>query len=826
MKYSQFLDLLLRTTKTRMKSITVAQGVFLMLSLTIFIALLAVILDHVTGLGILARYFFLALLIVTCAAVASTLIVRPLVLKISDKYVAKQIEQHYPEFRNTLISSVEFENKGKISPEIQHQVEKRAAERGQRVNPGLVVSARWFLWSFGAFLAVAIVFAAYAALSTKDVLASLGRINPGSPEAAPTSTTIEKVVYPRRITGRRPFEIHIHLKGKSPESVAIQYVATERLDQPQEGDSEGVTWLTKKADARGPYDWVALLDNHPGNTTFYVIAGDYDQSQHGTYQKVQSVLPARIAELHIVRIIPPAYTGKPEPDTPDPQERIEFSVPEGSTIEFEGTTNNPRKPNKRAWFHFRYDAEGRRHQRSIPFLPNQPKHLRVQPMVAWDDFVFQIEYVDAYDNANEEPTESSIAVVRDQPPTLTVLGPDPDGDVLISEKPLLSFSWEDDYGISSMALEYRILLPGERGAEIQAMPFNLKEAQAPKGAYEGPLPLKAMGAAPGARIYWRLTAEDNRELYRPHKKEFEPAYQAVESKWKFIRIDVLKPGEEARAEDELAKEGQGDEEVKGIDPEEPGSGKDKLREMEDLVEKIAKEMEEKGLIDPIEPEGPGPEDENIKALDAAQTTLLDILKKQTAIHNDTQALDKDPNNLDAVGRKETLEKARELAKGQADLSEPVRQLAAEPTLEAFSEVFPWLFKKIAGDMTEVSNRLVDKDAFDLGAETQTLQQDILDDLEMMVDAMKQAKQDIAREQQNPPEDGVSIPVAEVSVLKIMQQKLVDRTKRFHGAHPNPAQYTKAEAQQIGRLKNNQEEILTVSQLLIKKIQQSLEERKP
>ncbi len=255
-------------------------------------------------------------------------------------------------------------------------------------------------------------------------------------------------------------------------------------------------------------------------------------------------------------------------------------------------------------------------------------------------------------------------------------------------------------------------------------------------------------------------------------------------------------GEKGQADKQQQQQDESDEPV---DEEPPGleNIENAEQEMKDAAESLKQEKSEEALPQ---------QDRAIEELQLAELELEEalsqlrqedraetlrhlearfrvLLSKQKAINAETLVLDH--IGRDAFKRPEKLQIA-ELSAKQGALSEQAASCAHILDEDGTTIVFPYVVEQITKDMQSVSQRL---SLLRTGMLTQAIEQEIIDALEQLLDAVKKMQQENEEQgggqgqQQKGKKDDSLLPLSgELKLLKSMQLRINSRTTAIHNAH--------------------------------------------
>jgi hypothetical protein len=175
------------------------------------------------------------------------------------------------------------------------------------------------------------------------------------------------------------------------------------------------------------------------------------------------------------------------------------------------------------------------------------------------------------------------------------------------------------------------------------------------------------------------------------------------------------------------------------------------------------------------------EEELERLLTALENRCREMLEKQRLVKAATIAIDKSilANKDKKPDRSNMIEsgKQAENEKKIVDLAaKAIEMIQAEGTAVAFAEVF----EQVQGDMKTVQ-KLLEETKVD--ATTQTIEQEIIDQLEEMIKAFQKAKQELGQSkpgQSSPPTDPKLLDdIAQLKMIRSRQVRVNNRTKMYH-----------------------------------------------
>lgn len=180
------------------------------------------------------------------------------------------------------------------------------------------------------------------------------------------------------------------------------------------------------------------------------------------------------------------------------------------------------------------------------------------------------------------------------------------------------------------------------------------------------------------------------------------------------------------------------------------------------------------------------EEEIERTLALLEARFRKMLKMQEKVYDDTVAL----YALNAAGDDPTVPaRAGKLSFEQKKIVVEVDQALALLQEEGSSAAFPEVISQMRIDMVDVVDRLAE---VKVGKVTQGLEEDIIDTLKQMIDAFQQAQKDQEQRQQQQEgqpgqqeEPGLVDMIAELKMIRGMQDRVNGRTRRYADLLENP-----------------------------------------
>lgn len=215
-----------------------------------------------------------------------------------------------------------------------------------------------------------------------------------------------------------------------------------------------------------------------------------------------------------------------------------------------------------------------------------------------------------------------------------------------------------------------------------------------------------------------------------------------------------------------------------------------------------------------------------------ERTLADLLRRcekmlamQVSVYNRTKGVDAAVGaNADKQPNRENKADSLKLSDDEGEIVVEARKAIEILEAEGSAVAFPEVFQQVRDDMIHVQRRL---GLTDVGAVTQTIEQDIIDSLKEMIEALKKAKQDLENKKNNPPPPGQPPPnqdnkllelIQELKLIRSMQIRVNTRTQtygRMYQAKEGEQTSDPRIRQELHNLSERQERIFDVTNRLAK-----------
>jgi len=472
MQPQELIEKCIRRGARLVRALTVAEGG---LALALFIGgylFLEIALDHVFTLSAGVRAAFLAVLAAAATAVATSMLILPLLRSISRLYVARRVETVFPHFKNSLTTFVELEKAGGDTA-ITRLVAHQAALNFQGVDVEAGLDSTRFVRLGYAFVVLVITVFLYSIVVPKSMWTSFMRaMHPWADIAAPTRIHIYDIKpgFAKVLLGS-DVAISAGISGAVPAGVSLRW------------SRDGELWQSLPMQ-QGRERWHGTLEHVETNLLYYIRA---DDASSGKYTILTAVPP--VAESLKVVLTPPAYTGLPVYETSGGN----VTAVSGTQAVFTMTSNK--------------DLVS-----ALLKLSNQPPvRLKASGAVATGAFRiessgrYSVVLTDSEGLSPAKPVEYDITAIPDRPPKVAAIGPDESQPVQPGQELAFEFQASDEYGLARLAFHFE---SDPSNANVRNYPVS---AGAKDARVEETLTASALGARPGDTVSYYLEAIDNRE---------------------------------------------------------------------------------------------------------------------------------------------------------------------------------------------------------------------------------------------------------------------------------------------------------------------------
>lgn len=479
-------------------------GLSRVVGLTIPLVMLAGFLDWLFHLDSFIR---LTALLATCGValwLAFQYVLIPLVIRFRDLDIALRIEERWPGLNDRLTSTVQFlrvssDDDRFGSRELRDATVRQTLEETARIDFREVIEPQpvWHSLSWAALAVVAGVSVAFAA-PVMSGIAMKRLLMPFSRYEWPQRTHLMLIAKetPKRIARGDPFTLGVAVA--EGEGIPRSARATYRFD-----DGEKVTEVLRTVEGgifRGRLEAVTRPFR------FSVTAGDDSSSIRDV--PVAVVAPPSINRL-TVQLTSPAYTGV-KPETIEPG-RGPIRTVEGSRLEITAVANKPISDaslfigETKSSSAFEYKADRTRLTTAFTVKESAP-------------FWFELHDTEGF--RNREAPRYDVRSIRDEAPRVVIDEPPNDRDVPAKALVPITFTVDDDFGIQSARIVYKIATGDSEPVQEFVLPlFTATVTDRPivkhrevKYAWD----LAKLNLAPGSIITFHADARDFDDLKGPN----------------------------------------------------------------------------------------------------------------------------------------------------------------------------------------------------------------------------------------------------------------------------------------------------------------------
>ncbi len=343
----------LSTVRRKLKLVTLARGMSVLLLVLFGSLVLAGVLDWFMHLPALIRALLLVLS-VGGSLVAGFYFLEPLTRPIDDLALALKVEEKYPILNDSLASTIQFltqpdDAAGAGSPTLRREAVQRSLRLSQSCDFSAIVDTRGYVWSGFSALGLVLVIGLMTLLHPSTIGAgALRLLHPFGNHEWPRQTYLQ-IEFPSKIATGQMFTIRGTIRGELPRTVKIRFRGLQKVEQ------ERVVTVEKDEEKRsGTFKTNVSMENQHEGFEFWVEAND-DRSprQEGQWHSVWVGPPPRLVYRDgkpppQLTLYHPAYTGWPSPEILPPADGRVKGVP-GTWVHYRAATD---VPIKRAWVTF------------------------------------------------------------------------------------------------------------------------------------------------------------------------------------------------------------------------------------------------------------------------------------------------------------------------------------------------------------------------------------------------------------------------------------------------------------------------------------------
>ncbi|MEA2632679.1 MAG: hypothetical protein QOE66_2898, partial [Chloroflexota bacterium] len=503
------LEARIATLRNRVRRLLAVRGLSWVVGLLVPIVILLGMADWAVHLDAVVRVAALAALAGFAGYLSWRYVIKPLIVRFNDLDIALRIEERWPGLNDRLASTVQFLRLAEVgdddrfgSAALREATVRQTMEETETIDFRTVIEPRPVFRAL-ALAAGSLVVASAIIVATPELskIAMRRLFLPFGPDRWPQQTHLTLIdgETPRKVARGDAFTLAVTIaKGeRAPASARALY----HFD-----DGETVTESLRAVEGgifRGRIEAV----NRP--FTFSVAAGDDTTSVRDIAVKV--VPPPTLKDL-IVRLISPPYTGL-APQTMAPG-RNQIRAVVGTTIEVEALAN---KPIERAELHLGEKTA------ATPVAFDPARLVMKTQFTLADSVPFWFELRDTEGFRNREAIRTDVRSFHDEAPRVTIEEPSHDRDVPAKATVPVLFTVDDDFGIQSARMLYKVASGGSEPTQEVALP--LWEAPHDRGNGSGPVKrqevryewnLAPLNLTPGAIITFHADARDFDDIKGPN----------------------------------------------------------------------------------------------------------------------------------------------------------------------------------------------------------------------------------------------------------------------------------------------------------------------
>ena len=517
--YEQFIDHQLSRTQAKIKTTDILIASLTLATGFIFVLFLEIVLDHAVGLPTWVRRIVLFSGLAGMAAYSAFRIALPSLRRVNGLYAAKTIEDTDPQFKNSLISYLDLRKyRDELPKRVLRAIEAKAVGDLTKVEVETVVNQKRLLHTWYALMGAIMVVFIYYGFAPKSVLDSAKRAFL-SDVVRPTNTRLEitkpgpdKTLNEVVAGSHVPFEVGVY--GVRPEKVTLHF------------STDGGQFYLEQEFAPGKqlFDpWQTQIRNVQQSLDYYVTGGDAESRHYRV-----KVLPAPMVNGVRLDFTFPSYTGVP------PRTGIEggaIDAIEGTSVTVHAKTNQPASSAM-------LDL-GKGKSWAMEISSEDPQDLTGKILVDADGS-YTIKFKTTGGQMNPDPVVYDVRAIKDQPPTVRFVAPEPRIKLPSNGKVALKIDAGDDFGVKSLDLKVM------QSSEMLVSRDLLENKDHPR-KFDGTeiLDLSGFALKPGTNVEYWLVARDTKE----------PSSNVVSTDKQVLEIVApLKPEELAKLDEKIQKE--------------------------------------------------------------------------------------------------------------------------------------------------------------------------------------------------------------------------------------------------------------------------------
>jgi hypothetical protein len=460
------LESRIRALRGSLRRMLALHGLCWVLGLIVPLVILAGLADWLFQLDSLIRAALLAALVATGLYWGYYRVLRPLYVRFADLDIAMRIEERWPGLNDRLASTIQFvrldaQDKRHGSPAMREATIRQAIDEADKIDFREVIEPRPVVRALGMAvgtlcLGAGLLFAAPG----PSRIAMLRLFDPFGKTSWPRQThlVLDEGQTTLKVARGDSFTLSVKVRrgDKVPESARATYHFAD-------GETTGEPLRTiEGGEFRGRIDSVTQPFQ------FSVAAGDDSTSIRDVAVRV--VPPPALNSL-VVKLIAPEYTGMPAQVLAPGLTQIRAL--EGTRLEVEGLANKPLA-----------SAELRKgDQSSGGSLAFDASHTRFKTTLAVDgNFTFWFDLKDTEGFQNREAVKYDVRGFRDESPRVVIDEPKSDRDVPAEATVPVRVTLDDDFGLHSSRLIYRLATGDSEPHAETVIPLWSAPQKGPDGA--------------------------------------------------------------------------------------------------------------------------------------------------------------------------------------------------------------------------------------------------------------------------------------------------------------------------------------------------------
>lgn len=499
--------------RRRIRQALWACGLSRVASIAITAVLAACLADRVVHFDGGVRFIFALSVLAASAWGAWRFLVVPLSVPLGNVDVALRIEDRYPDFHDSLASSVQFlEARGDPrlgSPELQRAVVRDTLTRLRNFDTGDVLELREVRRSMAIAMGLCLTAAVFAGLDHHQTAVALERLFlPFSSRLWPRQTNLRLLDAdlrplpeggePIQVARGEGYKLHAeNQSGRLPSHVVLEYrhddgrVSSEVMRPVAVNVPEGGTRELA----------VAQLPLVKGEIEFRATGGD-DESME--WHRLEIIPPPVIEELQVV-LTPPPYSRRPVETLPAGTGHVHGLV--GTRVDVVAKSS---KDLQSAYVRLR------NHNRHSIKIGDDGRHLEFSFLISESGiYSWWLELIDVNRFENSDPPRYEIHGVLDAEPQVRIDLPTSDLQITADAEVFLRTTAKDDLGLKEMRLVFH-QDGDERGKDVMIPLFSSGTGEASERpleqAVDFPWKLEELALQEGQRLVLHTEATDDFDL--------------------------------------------------------------------------------------------------------------------------------------------------------------------------------------------------------------------------------------------------------------------------------------------------------------------------